>query len=460
MSIATEIEDLQTNLEAAKDAVEAKGGTVGDTGLAGLADEIATIPSGGSFSCKTDYGRLWYAPFETTVETRYTEGCVVTINSGKFMQYLNTNPIRDMGRPEKQANFDYDSGGQTWQSWDFETPVAGLTSEQLAEQLGIMATVNAGAEWAMFEIQVVQSQIVGADWVNEDLTSAGWQSMQGQSEYDTTYNIDVAEIPAAFARRFEFGTIPTTVGSVLNRQGSGLAELGQFPGNLTGSFSLSLGLLGSFNSPLIFPSGIYDVVLDGNSGSSATFNSPVMFLPDSTTSSASTRRFIIRNLSAFNSPFYVNENTKYLELSNLSSFNQKIDLPSSLTDLTISGLSSFNQKIFIPSSLTSLTLSALSSFNQDFSLPQGMAYHSIQRYFMNNCDNFVGTIDVGNLRPDTVFMSSYPDFDNFYTTNPNAPCYVNGIKIAGQNRAAWLAAFEDLSSSSQRKYRHLVDAGY
>lgn len=47
MSIATEIQALNTNLTSAKNAVTAKGGTVGDTGLAGLADEIATIPSGG-----------------------------------------------------------------------------------------------------------------------------------------------------------------------------------------------------------------------------------------------------------------------------------------------------------------------------------------------------------------------------------------------------------------------------
>lgn len=47
MTIASEITALQTNLAAAKSAVTTKGGTVGDTGLAGLASEIATIPSGG-----------------------------------------------------------------------------------------------------------------------------------------------------------------------------------------------------------------------------------------------------------------------------------------------------------------------------------------------------------------------------------------------------------------------------
>ena len=56
MSIASEIQDLQNNLESAKSAVTAKGGTVGDTGLAGLATEIASIPSGGS----ADWGTVTY----------------------------------------------------------------------------------------------------------------------------------------------------------------------------------------------------------------------------------------------------------------------------------------------------------------------------------------------------------------------------------------------------------------
>ena len=47
MSIATEITALNTNLTAAKNAVVTKGGTVGDTGLAGLENEILSIPSGG-----------------------------------------------------------------------------------------------------------------------------------------------------------------------------------------------------------------------------------------------------------------------------------------------------------------------------------------------------------------------------------------------------------------------------
>ncbi len=59
MSIASEITALNTNLQAAKNAVVAKGGTVGDTGLAGLASEIGTI-SGGGEEYVAPYGNLEY----------------------------------------------------------------------------------------------------------------------------------------------------------------------------------------------------------------------------------------------------------------------------------------------------------------------------------------------------------------------------------------------------------------
>lgn len=60
MSIATEIEDLNTNLQAAKEAVVAKGGAVGDTGLAGLATEIESIPAGEPELTSDDYGIIGY----------------------------------------------------------------------------------------------------------------------------------------------------------------------------------------------------------------------------------------------------------------------------------------------------------------------------------------------------------------------------------------------------------------
>lgn len=64
-TIAEEITALQTNLAAAKTAITTAGGTVGDTGLAGLATEIGTIPSGGGadptfFGCDEGVAEMNY----------------------------------------------------------------------------------------------------------------------------------------------------------------------------------------------------------------------------------------------------------------------------------------------------------------------------------------------------------------------------------------------------------------
>ena len=91
MSIASEITALNTNLTAAKDAVTAKGGTVGDTGLAGLATEIASIPSGGSL---TSYGTIKYTEngVDKTVEM-VTEEDYLELTFGGVNTMIEINNI-------------------------------------------------------------------------------------------------------------------------------------------------------------------------------------------------------------------------------------------------------------------------------------------------------------------------------------------------------------------------------
>lgn len=67
MSIATELAALNTNLIAAKAAVNAKGGTTGDTGLSGLSNEIASIPTSTNIkNSKTIDGRALYENIEAS----------------------------------------------------------------------------------------------------------------------------------------------------------------------------------------------------------------------------------------------------------------------------------------------------------------------------------------------------------------------------------------------------------
>lgn len=431
MTIASELQDLQTNLQAAKTAVTTKGGTVGDTGLAGLAAEIASIPSGGgTFSCKTDYGRFWYVPWETVIAIEYSDGCSVVVDNDKFTAYLENNPIRSFGGDER-ANFDYDTGSETWSSWSFENPVSGLTSAQMAEQLGLSATVNAGAESAAFEVSVSTAPVSGADWTHIDLTSDGWTALTNTQQYDSGYNVGSIVIPAICARRFEFGTVPTTIpNSFLALQGSELVEIGEIPSNFTGSL-IDAFTNTKLNSPLIIPPSIKRVSLD----SMNHFNSPIIYNPSAKVGS----EMIGLTLSHFdllNSPIYIGQNAESLSLGSLTIFNQKIYLPDSLKTLSIRYLPAYNQDITFPSSLTRLG-------NDSF-------YGS---------NNFTGVVNVGNLSPSVVQDANKTYL--FAASSSTAPSYTTGIKIAGQNRAAWLSAFpNEAITTGNRRYRKLLDAGY
>lgn len=95
MSIATEIEDLNTNLTAAKGAVVNKGGTVGDTGLAGLASEIASIPAGGGNVPIGDYGKVaYYTRLSFVIENVMAMGCnAEVVDSSKLMPFVEGSGV-------------------------------------------------------------------------------------------------------------------------------------------------------------------------------------------------------------------------------------------------------------------------------------------------------------------------------------------------------------------------------
>lgn len=423
MSIASEITALNNNLTAAKLAVTTKGGTVGDTGLAGLATEIASIPSGGEdFTCKTPYGRLWYAPFEESWEIEYSDGCSVLVDQTKLSAYVATNPIMDMGMGQR-ANFNYNSEEGTWQSWDFETPVDNLTTAQMAEQLGLTITLDSGAEWAGFEISFSATPLVG-EWEHLDLDSTDWANIG--NDYYSAIVIGDKTIPREYVRRFEFGTTPTTIPAYFLAQ-SGLLELGEITSNYE-SVGAELGWSSNLNSPLIIQGPI-----EFHQGQSLpSFNNVVVFNPPA---SQTTTRFYWRSNA---SVIAFGKNVKEIELTSMPGFNGTLVFPEGLEKLFIGYLGDLNTSFVLPQTLTSLQ--CLYSLN-----------------------NFTGTINVGNLSPSICSAGvGGLTLDHFLSANVNtAPAYTTGIKIAGSNRAAWLSAFPDIvRTSSNKAYRHLVDAGY
>lgn len=76
-------------VNSAKDAITNKGGTVGDTGLAGLAEEIETIPSGGG---SEDWGTVTYRAISAsedvtlTIQSAYEYGTLCTADSNPVIE--------------------------------------------------------------------------------------------------------------------------------------------------------------------------------------------------------------------------------------------------------------------------------------------------------------------------------------------------------------------------------------
>lgn len=432
MSIATEIEALNTNLTAAKAAVTAKGGTVGDTGLAGLATEIANIPSGGALP-QPSYGRVWYGDYNWIIEQ--AEECTAEVDVEKFTEYLETNPIRDMGG-ELRANFDYDTGGQTWQSWDFENPISGLTSGQLAEQLGITVTVDEGAEWAMFALSS------SPDF--SDLKHTEFQSLAEYNSFADGDNepirVNGGTLERAQIRKYEFGSVPTAIPNYCLSNCSNLISITEVPEGVVSIGNNFLRYSG------VYPDGVGRIMLP----------STLRTIGDNFLQGSTVTRFPVNIPNGVTS---IGANG--MNQGNAGGiFNQPISFPSSLTSMGGGFLNNsigYNQMLIIPENLTVLDnwFYYVGHFNQPIYLPQNLT--KINGGF-RGFNKMTSTIYVGNLSPSIVENETY---NNFLTTDStNNPSYTQGIKIIGANRQAWLSAFPNRTGGGNLRARKLVDGGY
>lgn len=102
------------------------------------------------------------------------------------------------------------------------------------------------------------------------------------------------------------------------------------------------------------------------------------------------------------------------------------------------------------------TLYVSGAFSTPLVLPQSLTSINGRFLYMNKYNLIYPEINVGNLSPD-ILGTQYAN-SNFATTASTAPGYTTGVRIAGANRAAWLAAIPNLDGPSY--YRKLINAGY
>ena len=392
MSVATEIAALNSNLAAAKSAVTTKGGTVGDTGLAGLASEIATIPSGGGGG-GTDWGVLYFHPWTGDWEGYINGepiGCTASVEDattfkdvmctiGLAPEHLVNNPVegdavtviitgQDNGSNVWEITFTSQLNGDTsYAEWDAEN-----NPDWWETNYGLSVTVDSGE--TSIEFTAVSQYMFTYD------TSRTFSLELDQSSYNSLYDDGdryFGWLPSASVSGFQFGTLATTTPTAFLSFAINLTSLDwAYATSLTSIGASFLQSCSSFNSSITIPSSVTSIG------------------------------------TAF--------------LGSCSSFNSSITIPSSVTTIGASfmgGCSSFNLPITIPSSVT-----------------------SIGTDFMRSCGAMVSTVYCN--APASVAAASNGTFS---VESQDKAAYTTGITLAGTYASDWKAKFPDRNSHPYRK---------
>lgn len=394
MTIASEITDLQTNLANAKAAVTAKGGTTGNTGLAGLATEIASIPSGGGYT-GTPYGKVTIVTgygTEWSVSSWY--GCMVTIVDSDLWDKYYSTPINDGGLGYSKINVDNPSGN-------------------------VFATVQDMGGYGEITLQNADYQSVSLQWELDDPTSLS-------TEIGIEVVFEEGETQGGFDMFGQF-IVDTTSAAA----GITIPDLTTYTNFNT--YNLTIPING-----LEFPR---DAIVGFEFGNLVT-SVPNNFLA------------VCPNITSVDFTYATSLTSIGDNFLQSANYNGNLTLPASLTTIGngfLSYDSAFNSAVTLPEGLLSIGnnfLLGCISFNQPLSLPSGLT--SFGSGFLSNCNSMTSTVNFGTLSATIAEASN----SSLSTTNSNAACYTTGISIATATIGTitgWLDKFPNRSSSPYRK---------
>ena len=516
MSLSSELTDLSTNLAAAKAAVTTKGGTVGDTGLAGLASEIDSIPSGGGAPIKTDWGVLrYYSEWTTTCTITSAYGCTIeSVDQSILVPYVTA-------QGDNFDGFRFNDG--YWYSssdWGYEHPIA---NEDMPTTTGITIS-GTPSQYAEIYIRKDVTIDTTSSIVTVELNSTEYSALGSlNNSHYTTSGGDA--VPVGAIEGFIFGTNPTTVPSYFLGGEYNLVTLDMtYAMSITEINSNFLYSCRSFNQPISLPSSV-ETVGQYFMPYCSSFNQPVA-LPSSLTSIGT---YFLTDCSVFNQPIVIPDGITSIQNSFLErciAFNQTITIPASVTSIgdkflrycdafdspiifapgsrltsigeyfldgnssysggTYTPKGNFNQPLTLPDSLTTLGgyfLRLQPKFNSKLVLPNSLrtigsnflspnlAATSSDRVYSTFAQSLtipssVTSIDIGFLRgahnftgPLIVETTATPVNSGYslvtnYTTDA---AYVNGVTIKGTRRSNWLSALPNQNVSD--RYRKVIDGG-
>lgn len=405
MTIASEITALQTNLQAAKDAVIAKGGTVGDTGLAGLAAEIQTIPNGGGSNEPSNGGHI--TGYDNTTGVITGDGFGTTAGT-VYLLDRNTNSY------VAQPTSSWSDTSITLTNTIDTSSIEGTTSLSVVDSKGQWATkwlITGGiavAGWGKVYVQDPATRVIRSI------------ALSSQSDFNQLFSSD-ANKPSekstingdAFYRDeivgFQFGA-DTTAGA-LNR----------------GSSYCFLSYATNLNQPFVMPSTIDSI--SGRFGYYwSNFNQPLVISENVTV----VPDYFLACMWSFNQPTDLSHIVTIGNycLQESTAFDQDIDLSSATTignsflagyiyQTYIHVINTFNGDIKLSDSLTSIGTNFLANnarFNREIKFPASLS--SIGNYFLYECDALNKPVDLSSTAITQIpnyFMSYCSAFDSQLT---------------------------------------------
>lgn len=409
MSIASELQDLETNVAAIQQAIIDKGGSV-TGGLADLATDIEQMPSGGANDPITKYGYIYYHP-HTTAYIGTTWGEELTINSidqTKYASWLSSNGF-DL---DNEVSFRYESGGWLASQWSPSMVEVNLTESELLTAAGISVTITS---YEMAQFQVKKSAVIDETTTSElEIASlADYQALVNpNATSDYIAHLSNTDICFSGVIRFVFGADVTSVPNDFLRKSS-IETISALPKGITSIGNDFLDYCAKFNGDI----DLNNVTTVGNRFLGAAY--------------AFTGTVSCPAVKTIGDEF----------MDGCSKFNGSLsmDVVESIGHHFLNNCTAFNQPITIPNTV------------------QSIGKTGYQTYFMRDCQSMVSTITVE--ASSSVFPTSqYADSYSLGARSNTAPCYTTGITLTGTYANDWKTFFPDGSYPAASTYRKLIVA--
>lgn len=513
MSLQSELTDLTTNLSAAKAAVVTKGGTVGDTGLAGLEAEILAIPT----TKQLDWGEISYYTVAITPSATNTLAENATIISQTDITKFISERLYVQEDCTVEAWY-YMESGVLRCNWS--APHSGgqqFTAQELQYQYGIEISLIDSSTYAHLTWSYVVGGIDKTSRVDTvELTSQAEYTSLGASDKTDFDDITIGSTTLKWGaiKSFTFGDVPTTVPSnFLCNSGVETIDFGDVEltaiadgflrtcryldceirlpdtvttiGNnfLSGDYSLDYPVIGNnvtsvgnsclnscqkLNARVEFPA----LVTIGNDFMHYcyAFNHSIRLDNVTTIGDA-----FLSQSSKFNSAISLPNVTSIGAdfLSSCSEFNSTITFPkiTSIGDSFLAQSQKYNKAITFPSTLTSIGESAFyycKALNSTVSLSSAPV--AIGKNFMLYCTSFnkaftipssvVSIADgfmfgcssmVSNITCSAPATVAATGDNTFSSNSTSVAQYTTGMKLTGTYKNDWHTRFPDRTSSPYRK---------